>query len=296
MVHGRSGRAVRPSQSLDPGSDVTTDSSLLGDYLRARRARVQPQDVGLPHNPNRRVRGLRREEVADLAGISLEYYTRLEQGHPYQLSESVLAGLAGALRLDAASAEYLYRLALPLPGTHRAGAAAALSPLVTALVDQWAGIPVYVIDRNQDVRATNDLAQAMFRQFALPGANCVQATFTAPAANRATESWQRTARTLVAALRFRGDPADPRLQEIVGELSVRDSDFRAMWADHEARPYDSGVAPVLVEGFGFGDIAWQMLNVPGDLYMVLWLAPPDSFAAAAIAHLSGAGASRELAS
>jgi len=261
---------------------------------------VQPQDVGLPPNPNRRVRGLRREEVADLAGISLEYYTRLEQGHPYQLSESVLAGLARALRLDAASAEYFYRLALPVPSLHRADPAAALSPLVTALVDQWAGIPVYVIDRNQDVRATNDLAKAMFRRFALPGANCVHATFTAPADGRTGESWQRTARTLVAALRFHGDPTDPRLQEIVGELSVRDADFRAMWADHEARPYDSGIAPVLVEGFGFGDIAWQMLNVPGDLYMVLWLAPPNTFAAAAIAHLTagltGSTARRELAS
>ena len=275
---------------------MTTDSSLLGDYLRARRARVQPQDVGLPDDRNRRVRGLRREEVADLAGISLEYYTRLEQGHPYQLSASVLAGLTRALRLDPASAEYLYRLALPVPAMHRAGPAAPLSPLVTALVDQWAGIPVYVIDRNQDVRATNDLAKAMFREFALPGANCVLATFTAPTDHRAPESWQRTARTLVAALRFRGDPSDPRLQEIVGELSVRDPDFRAMWADHEARPYDSGVAPVLVEGFGLGDIAWQMLNVPGDLFMVLWLAPPNTFAAAAIAHLNGASVRRDLAS
>jgi transcriptional regulator with XRE-family HTH domain len=279
---------------------MNADSRRLGDYLRARRSRVTPEAVGLPPDPHRRVPGLRREEVADLAGISLEYYTRLEQGHPYQLSEQVLAGLARALRLDAPSSEYFYRLALPVPAIRPAGTGTALSPIVRSLLDQWSGIPVYVFDRNQDVLATNDLAKAMFREFALPGANCVLATFSTPAEGRSIESWQRTARGGVAALRFHGDPSDRRLQEIVGELSVRDNDFRSMWADHEARPYDSGTAPALIEGFGFGEFPWQLLNLPDGLFMVLWLAPPNTFAAAAIEHLNatlrGSDAPQELAS
>ena len=280
---------------------MSTDALRLGSYLKARRAHLRPEDLGYPSDPHRRVRGLRREEVADTAGISLEYYTRIEQGHPYQLSEQVLAGLARALRLDARATEYLYRLALPAPAVRVPRPAVPLSPLVSDLVEQWSGIPVYVIDRNQDVRAANVLAKALFREIALPGSNCVQATFTTPPAGRANAMWQGTARNTVAALRFHGEPSDPRLQEIVGELSVRDADFREIWADHEARPYDHGTAPALIEGFGPAELPWQILNIPDGLFMVLWLATPGTRAAAALAHLSartlrGAGAARELAS
>lgn len=264
---------------------MPTDASRLADYLKARRAQLNPEDLGYPRDPYRRVPGLRREEVADLAGISLEYYTRLEQGRSYQMSEHVLAGLTRALRLEPSAAAYFYRLALPAPDLQIVREVEPVSEILAHLVEQWSDLPVYVFDRNQDILVANDLAYAMFPTHAAAGNNCVLSTFMAPAEGRGLEGWQSVARSTVAALRFHGDPADPRLQEIVGELSVRDPDFRRMWADHDAHPLDSGTAPVLVDGFGFGEFPWQILNIPGGHFMTVWLALPGTFAADAIAHL-----------
>ena len=257
----------------------------LGQYLRGRRAQLQPADVGLAAEPGRRVTGLRREEVADLAGISREYYIRLEQGRHHQVSEQVLASLTRALRLDADAAAYFYRLALPAPPTAVARPVPPVSELVHRLVEQWSDAPVYVLDRNQDILVANELAHALQPSFAVAGGNCVAAAFLAPPEGRGLESWRRTARAAVAALRFHGDPSDPRLQEIVGDLSVRDADFREMWASLEARPLTFGESPAFVDGFGFGEMPWQCLDVPGGHFLLVWLDPPDTFASGAIAHL-----------
>jgi len=257
----------------------------LADYLRARRAHLRPEDVGLPPDPGRRVRGLRRAEVAVLAGISLEYYTRLEQGRSYQLSEAVLSGLVSALQLDDNAARYFYRLALPAPSPRAARPTEPVSDVIVHLVEQWTDLPVYVADTNQDVLLANDLARALFPSLLLTGNNVIESVFLAPEEGRGLQLWQETARDAVSALRFKGDPTDPRLQEIVGGLSVRDADFRRMWADHLAEPLTSGSVPVLVEGFGFGEIPWQALDIPGGHVMIVYLAPADTFAADAIAHL-----------
>jgi hypothetical protein len=132
---------------------------------------------------------------------------------------------------------------------------------------------------------TNWLARALFPTLAESGYNNILAVFAAPTKSRDVERWRSIARGAVAALRFQGDPADPRLQEIVGELSVRDADFREMWADHEANPLSAGSAPLMVDGFGTGEFDWQILNVPDGLFMMVWLAAPGGFADAAFEFL-----------
>jgi len=262
---------------MPPASDT------LGDYLRARRAVLRPEDIGYPPDPGRRVSGLRREEVATRAGISLEYYVRLEQGRVrYRISETVLRGLALALRLDDDSAAYLYRLALPSPigdADRR-----PLGELTRYLVEQWSDLPVFVHDRNLDVLLANDLAMRVFPLLSLTDNNLLKATFMAPAEGRSMAGWAAAARELTGALRYYGDPDDPRLRELVGELSS-DSDFDRLWSLHDARPLTSGTSPVYVEGVGFGEVPWQALTVPGGFFLIVHLAPPGSFGSRAFQRL-----------
>lgn len=264
---------------------MSSERGALADYLRARRAELRPEDVGYPRDAHRRVSGLRRSELAELAGISAEYYTRLEQGRAYQMSEAVLGSLARALRLDDAATAYFYRIALPAPPRMPVPLAGPVSDLVVRLVEEWAGSPVYVADRNMDVLLSNDLAAAMFPGILTAGSNVLESVFSTPREGRGLGGWSEVAMNAVAALRFQSDPADPRLHEIVGGLSVRDADFRRMWANHAARPLSAGAAPVVIDGLGFGEIPWQALDVPGGYTMIVYLAPAGSFAARAIDHL-----------
>ena len=265
--------------SLDPGA--------LADYLRARRKQLRPEDVGLPEDTTRRVRGLRRSEVAELADISVQYYTRLEQGRTIRPSEAVLSGLVRALALDAHASTYLYRLALPAPPSNAVSTAPRISEPLIELVGRWSNSPVVVTDRNQDVLLANDLGLAMFPALLKKGNNTIEAVFAVSREGRQLEGWKKTAGQAVAALRYNSNPADLRLQEIVGGLSVRDADFRRMWADQHARPLESGSVPVLVDGFGFGEIPWQVLQTPGGHFVVVYLAAPRTFSADAIAFLRG---------
>jgi transcriptional regulator with XRE-family HTH domain len=263
---------------------VPPQSNRFALYLKARRAQLKPEDVGFPADPARRLRGLKRAEVAELAGISPEYYTRLEQGRSYRVSESVLAGLTRALRLDADAAEYFYRLALPESPVRTKPPSPVVVDHVLRIIEQWSDVPVYLYDRNLDVLTANDLALALFPKIA-PGSNSVMSAFAMAPDLRETPQWAALASTVVAALRFHGDPADPRLQQIVGELSVREPLFRRLWADHTAVPLTSGVVPAYIEGFGPGEFPWQNLNVPGGLFMGIWPAPPGTFAGDVIEHL-----------
>jgi len=259
----------------------------LAEYLRARRGSLTPEDVGYPRDSNRRVQGLRREEVAQLAGISLEYYVRLEQGRDHQISEQVLSSLSRALRLDENGRTYFYRLALPSPRSAVGSSQQRrVSETVLQLLEQWSGTPAYLFDRNQDIIVANDLAAALSPGYVVPGNNLALMLFDADGAMRASTHWRATARASVAALRFSGDPDDPRLQEIVGTLSVRDQEFRRMWASHEVHPLVGGVSSNYVEGFGPIDLRWQILDVPDGNYMNVRLADAGSHAAAALRHLA----------
>lgn len=217
-----------------------SDNRELRDFLRARRARLSPQDAGLPPTPGiRRVPGLRREEVARLAGISADYYIRLERGRDLNASDSVLDAVARALRLTPAEHTHLRALSRSRPS--RRGTAAApqrLRPSLRLMLDRLGDVPALVLGRRADVLAVNHLARVLFTDFeALPTRerNMARYVFLDPEARTRLSDWEQAARDTVASLhlysgRHRSDPA---LHTLVGELSVRSDDFRRWWGRHE---------------------------------------------------------------
>jgi transcriptional regulator with XRE-family HTH domain len=261
----------------------------VGDHLRARRALVQPEDVGIPREPGRRVDGLRREEVARIAGISPEYYLRLEQGRDHQPSDQVVRALARALQLDGASADYLRRLA-QRGGEQRTAPAEpeVLDDSILALLAQWSHTPALVKSRNQDVLASNPLALALGSRYMEPGVNQLIEVFSpwvrsSPLAG----DWEALATEIVAELRMKGDPDDPRLQEVVGTLSVTDPDFPRIWARHDTAFMTSGRSRHRVEPFGVVDFTWHNFAIPGTTHtLVTFAADPGSQAAAAVVYLA----------
>jgi transcriptional regulator with XRE-family HTH domain len=244
-------------------------TSELGAFLRARRAGLTPYAVGLPDlDGPRKVKGLRREEVAHLAAISVDYYTRLEQGR-VRASASVLATLSRALRLDEGEETYLYEVAGKKAPSRRRVAQRA-RPAMRRLLDQLSETPAIVLGPRLDVLAWNRAAAALFTDFAaLPPArrNYVSLLFTDPAVRGLHREWRHDARDAVAALRMRAaaDPADPELARLVGELAVRDSDFRTWWAERR------------VNGGSFGTKHYHH-PVVGDLTLDcdVWASPDGS--------------------
>jgi transcriptional regulator with XRE-family HTH domain len=263
-------------------------SSMLGHYLRARRALVQPEEVGLAREANRRVAGLRREEVASLAGISPDYYLRLEQGHDHQPSVQVLRALGRALALDDEALVYLNRLARPdLVRTRRRASDITRDPSIVTLLAQWSHTPAHIIDRNQDIVMSNPMAIALGGGNLNAGGNVILTVFE-PAARHLAPDWETLAADCVAALRFHGDPDDPRLREIVGSLSVRFPEFRELWARHDARPFGSGRSRSQIDGIGLVDLCFQNLTLPGDTghSLTTFFAEPGTDGIAAIAYLA----------
>jgi transcriptional regulator with XRE-family HTH domain len=210
----------------------------LGDFLKARRAQLQPQEVGLPgQGAVRKVTGLRREEVAQLAAISVDYLTRLEQGR-VQASVSVLTTLARALRLDDDQQAYLYELVGKTPARPRRRPVQKLRPPMRRLLDQLTETPALVLGRRLDILAWNAGAAALYTDFAqIPASrrNYLRLLFTHPAVRSLHAQWEHDARTAVAAVRMEAakDPDDPELAVLVGELAVQDADFRTWWAAHQ---------------------------------------------------------------
>ena len=276
---------------------MTDGSSMLGHYLRARRALVQPEDVGLPREANRRVTGLRREEVATLAGISPDYYLRLEQGHDHQPSAQVLRALGRALALDEPAVDYLHRLARP--DTRRPGRREpdiANDPSIVTLLGQWSHTPAHIIDRNQDILLANPMAVALSGGSLNPGGNVILTVFD-PDFRHLSPDWETLAADCVAALRFHGDPSDPRMQEIVGTLSARFPEFRELWARHDARPFVSGRSRNYIEGVGLVELRFQNLTVPGDSghSLTTFYAEPGTPGIDAMAYLAAIVEARQTA-
>ncbi|WP_405056704.1 helix-turn-helix domain-containing protein [Kribbella sp. NBC_01505] len=214
---------------------MSTDD--LGTFLTARRAALRPQDVGLPPTPHRKVDGLRREEVAQLAAISVDYYTRLEQGR-VQASAAVLATLARALRLDEDQQTYLYAVAGKNDARpRRRRPVQKVRPAMMRLLSQLTETPAVVLGKRLDILAWNSAAVALYADFGrLPVArrNYIRLLFDHPAIRGLHAEWQHDAREAVAALRMEAvaDPGDPELAQLVGDLSVQDADFRTWWAEH----------------------------------------------------------------
>lgn len=210
----------------------------LRDFLRSRRARLTPGEAGLTVYGTRRVPGLRREEVAQLAGVSVDYYVRLERGRHLNVSESVLDALARALRLSDLERAHLFRVARPSRGRPRPFPPQRVRPGLRLMLDSLTEVPALVYGRRMDVLAANDLARALYTDFeALPAGerNLARLIFLDDHFRSLYPDWEDAARGVVASLRLYAGrhPHDPALAGLVGELSVRDVDFRHWWADHD---------------------------------------------------------------
>jgi transcriptional regulator with XRE-family HTH domain len=210
-------------------------NNLLGDYLRARRELVHPDSVGLPAGGVRRVPGLRREEVSLLAGISSDYYLRLEQGRDRNPSVQVLEALARVLQLDDAATDYLLSLAAPRPRHRRRPRREVVPAGVGQLLDVI-GLPAFVEGRYLDVLAANALAHALSPNLQA-GQNRLTAVFLDPAERALYPDWDRDTARLVAGFResVGSDTDDPRFVQLVGELSLSSERFRQLWARHDVR-------------------------------------------------------------
>ncbi|MEU6554271.1 helix-turn-helix transcriptional regulator [Streptomyces sp. NPDC046915] len=256
-------------------------STPLGEFLRARRALVRPEDVGLPGGGLRRVPGLRREEVAMLAGISSDYYLRLEQGRDRNPSVQVLEAVARVLRLDADTTAHLVGLAQerPGPGTGSGRRTRQVPASLLQLIDGWPRNPAYVQNRYYDCLAANALATALTPNFR-PGVNLLRAVFLDPAERELRRDWEELTSEAVAALRSTAgaDVDDPRLRDLVGELSLRSERFRTLWARHEVRPRRGRVSHLTHPQVGDLDLRSHKLSVDGTdgLNMVVFHAEPGS--------------------
>jgi transcriptional regulator with XRE-family HTH domain len=266
----------------------------IGEFLRARREQVQPEDVGIPDLGRRRVPGLRREELATLAGVSADYYVRLEQGRERHPSEQVIEALARALQLDADATTHLHELARPAPRRRRAaGRAERVRPELQRLMESWSHTPAFVMGRRMDVLAANAIGSALHGGLK-PGTNLVRQVFLDPRAREVYPEWEEVASDTVAVLRSRVGPDldDPQLTDLVGELSLKSEEFRRLWARHDVREKTHGVKRYNHPQVGELTLNYESFTVAGapEQMLVVYLAEPGSSTEQALALLSSMSA------
>lgn len=264
-----------------------TKGTELGDFLRARRDLVPPERAGLPSHTSRRVKGLRREEVALLAGVSTDYYTRLEQGRERNPSEQVLGAVARALQLDPDSAAHLFRLAQPAPPAV-AAPVTTVSPELLRLMDHFLGLPACIVSPALDILATNHGTRQLYSDFARVD-NQLRMLFLDPAGRRFYRDWDRAARSMVSNLRAQSAPFpdDPRIAQVIGELSLRSPAFASLWARYDVRPCTSDDKPLWHPQVGEMYLHFESFTVssaPGQRLLV-YSAEPGSPSADALALL-----------
>ncbi len=267
----------------------------FSDYLKARRRLVHPQDVDIHTYGRRRVTGLRREEVAQLAGISVDYYVRLEQGRDHHPSPQILDALARALRLDPPSTLHLHRLAQPSSGTapvlttEDLAASDIVAPGLTHLLGTIGNVPAFVQDRFMTVLAANPLAVALSPRNA-PGTNVLREAFLDPAERDLYEDYDRVMRDAVAGLRASvGERTnDPRLVRLVTDLSERSAYFLQLWNRHDVRPKVAGHRLLHHPVVGDLELFHEKLAVTGTdgHLLVIHHAAPGSPSAAALERLA----------
>jgi transcriptional regulator with XRE-family HTH domain len=247
----------------------------LGEFLRSRRARLRPEDLGLPdYGGRRRVPGLRREELARLAGVSIDHYVRLEQGRTLQFSASVLDAVARALGLDEVERRHLYRLARPgTESDHPSGHPQARSQQVRLglrrLLDSATDVPAYIIGRDTDVLAWNRLGAALITDFgALPPRqrNLARLVFLDEGIRSRYADWRIKASDIVAYLRLDAGrhPDDPQAAALIDELSAASPLFREAWAEHRLKDKTHGGYVYLHPVVGRLDLGYETLRLPDD--------------------------------
>jgi transcriptional regulator with XRE-family HTH domain len=243
----------------------------IAEFLTTRRARIAPEQAGLPSYGQRRVPGLRREEVASLAGVSADYYRRLERGQVSGVSELVLEALAGALQLDEAERAHLFdlaRAASPVAPRRSRPAKPRLRPIVQRLLDQI-DAPAIVSTLHGDLLAANALGRALFApvfESSEQPPNSARFTFLDPAAADFYPEWDRLATELVASLRSQAgrNPYDRNLRDLIGELSTRSDEFRVRWAAHNVRFHRTGTKRLHHPVVGALELSYETLTVDAD--------------------------------
>lgn len=258
----------------------------LGEFLRTRRALVRPEAHGI-NSGERRTPGLRREEVAVLAGVSTDYYIRLEQGREKHPSEQVVDALAGALLLEDEAATYLRGLAHPRSSRRPRGRERA-APGLVRLLSAWPDTPALVYGRLMDLLAANPLAEALFSWLGAE-TNLLRAIFRDPAARVFYEDWARIAEGCVAALRTENpDPDDRGLADLVEELSLDSPEFAALWARQDVRAKTAEVKHLHHPEVGRLALRFENLTVAGapGQHLVVYHADPGSAEERALARLA----------
>ncbi|MEU8397049.1 helix-turn-helix transcriptional regulator [Nonomuraea sp. NPDC048892] len=249
----------------------------LGDYVRARRELVTPEQAGIPVHGVRRVPGLRREEVAMLAGISADYYLRLEQGRDRNPSVQVLESLARVLRLDEAATAYLLSLAAAEPRRRRRRPRKESVPPGVAKLVATLALPAYVEGRYLDVLAVNALATALSPRL-VPGANRLRDTFLDPAEQALYPDWEGAGAGMVAGFRASvgTDTDDPRFIELVGELSLASPRFSRLWARHDVNACEGAAKEIDHPQLGLLRLNRERLGVGGGRTLVIYHPDPGS--------------------
>ncbi|ADJ45225.1 XRE family transcriptional regulator [Amycolatopsis mediterranei S699] len=271
----------------------------LGEFLKTRRSHLRPEDVGLAtYGERRRVPGLRREELAQLAGVSAPYYSRLEQGQSANASPEVLDALAGALRLDDTERRHLHELAAGArrPAPRRRPAPERVTPALRQLLATLGDVPVVVLGRFSDVLAWNAAGHALFAGHLAPDAperpgtrpNMARLVFLDPHTRELYADWPAKARAVVATLRMASGrhPDDPRPAALVGELSVRSTEFAAWWADQRVKAGGDAVYEMHHPLVGALTVTHQALLTEQEQHVVVATTEPGSPSHAAMTLLT----------
>ena len=285
---------------------VMDNKAEVREFLTSRRAKLSPKDAGLPQLGQRRVPGLRRSEVAALAGVSIEYYAKLERGAIGGASASVLEALAQALHLDDTERAHLYDLAraadgIPTSGRsrRRAGAAAGSRPSLHWMLEAFTEGVAFVRNSQQDLLATNALGRVFYSPLIGAGGrtpNLARFQFLDPAARDFYPDWDLFAHMCVAIMRAEAgrDPHDRGLQDLVGELSTQSETFRRLWGSHDVRTHGTGTKRFHHPEVGELVLAYEELVITAEpgLVMILYTAEPGSPSAEKLRLLASLAADR----
>lgn len=287
--------------------DTGTEAS---DFLRTRRARISPEAVGLTASATgRRVKGLRREEVATLAGVSAEYYNRMERGKLAGVSESVLYAVARALQLDESEEQHLFDLAraanaenaVTRPAPKRTARSRA-SARVQRLLDGMSDLPAYARNGRTDIIAMNQLGAALMPSLVPNGkepANIARYLFLDPSSQEFYDDWERVARDMVAAFRIEAGrtPFDRSLTDLIGELSTRSDAFRTWWASHNVRLHTSATKTLHNPTVGEVEVTGEALTLASepDVTIITYVTEPASVSEERLRVLASWAASKTTA-